>query len=249
MPGSGILSIVATPIGNLEDITIRAIKTLLTADGIACEDTRKTGFLLQHIRDVYHRLVYDTHEVVGQKRREQRLISYHEHNEHQRIPEIITALKNGLNIALVSDAGTPGISDPGFRLVRECITQGIRIESIPGPSAAISALVSSGLPTDKFLFLGYPPHKGGKRQQLYEAVKKSEEYVKATVILFEAPHKLVKTLEELQSVFGDIDIVIARELTKMHEEIRREGISSALDHYKNVSPKGEFAILFSLNTE
>lgn len=238
---SGILYIVATPIGNLEDITIRAIKTLLTVDGIACEDTRKTGMLLKLLGEKFRQFVPNERD--GRAR----LIPYHEHNEFRTLPEIITALKNGLNIAQVSDAGTPGISDPGFRLVREAIAEGIKIESIPGPTAVISALVSSGLPTDKFLFLGYPPHKGGKRRQLYESVKKSEEYVKATVVLYEAPHKLLKTLKELQAVFGDIEIVIARELTKVHEEVRREKTSQSLEHFGKTTPKGEFVLLFSLD--
>jgi 16S rRNA (cytidine1402-2'-O)-methyltransferase len=242
MENPGILYLVATPIGNLEDITVRAIKTLFTVDGIACEDTRKTGMLLKVLQEKYHQLL------AGSGKERPRLIPYHEHNEQQKIPEIITALKNGLSIALVSDAGTPAISDPGFRLVRECVMQGLRVESLPGPSAVISALVSSGLPTDKFLFLGYPPHKGGKRLQLYESVKKAEDYVKATVILYEAPHKLLKTLEELFSVFGDIEIVVARELTKMHEEVRRERMQVVLDHYKKITPKGEFVLLFAPNS-
>jgi 16S rRNA (cytidine1402-2'-O)-methyltransferase len=241
MDQSGTLYVVATPIGNLEDITIRAIRILLTVDGIACEDTRKTGMLLKRINEKY------AHLIDNSRTGRARLIPYHEHNEQRKIPEIMNALKNGLNIAVVSDAGTPGISDPGFRIIRECLAEGIRVESLPGPSSVISALVVSGLPTDKFLFLGYPPHKGGKRSQLYDAIKKSEEYVKSTIILFEAPHKLIKTLEELQSSFGDIEIVLARELTKVHEELRREKISAALEHFKQIPPKGEFVLLFSLN--
>jgi 16S rRNA (cytidine1402-2'-O)-methyltransferase len=241
MENTGTLFVVATPIGNLEDISIRAIKTLLSVDGIACEDTRKTGMLMKVISEKYSAfLSQETYQRA-------RLIPYHEHVEQRRIPEIINALKNGLDIAVVSDAGTPGISDPGFRLIRECITEGLTVESIPGATSVISALVTSGLPTDKFLFLGYPPHKGGKRKQLYEAVKKSEDYVKATVILFEAPHKLLKTLGEIADVFGDIDIVLCRELTKLHEEVRREKISTSLEHFKKTSPKGEFLVLFNLN--
>jgi len=236
----GTLYLVATPIGNLEDITIRAIKTLMSVDGIACEDTRRTGLLLKHIRDMYSRLVHDTQE----NGRSQRLISYFEQNEQRRIPEIITALKNDLDVALVSDAGTPAISDPGFRLVRECLREGINVTAVPGPSSVISALVTSGLPTDKFLFLGYPPHKGGKRMQLYKSLQKSLHEVKATVILFEAPHKIIKTLTEMQEVFGDIDITLARELTKIHEEVKSKKISEWLLLYKDRAPKGEFVILF-----
>ena len=224
----GILYIVATPIGNLQDITFRAIETLKKVDAIACEDTRKTGFLLK------------TFQIPNKM-----LLSYYEQNETTRIPEIINALKNGLNIALVSDAGTPTISDPGFKLVRECIKMGIKVESIPGPSSLISALVSSGLPTDKFFFVGYPPAKPGHRKKLFENIASMIQIIKATIILFEAPHKLIKTLEELKEVFGDIDIVIARELTKIHEEVRREKASQSIDHFKKVNPKGEFVILLN----
>lgn len=226
----GTLYIVATPIGNLDDITFRAIKTLQTVDAIACEDTRKTSVLLNKILPI-----------------RPRLISYYEQNELQRIPEIINALKNGINIALVSDAGTPTISDPGFKLVREAIKEGIKVESIPGPSSVISALVASGLPTDKFLFLGYPPRKPGHRKKFFQSITTALHSVKATVILFEAPHKLIRTLQEMKEVFGDIDIVICRELTKIHEEIQRSKISFSIDHFSKITPKGEFIILFNLN--
>lgn len=221
--------IVATPIGNLQDITLRAIETLKKVDSIACEDTRKTSILLKSLG-------------IGQKL----LISYYEQNEFRRIPEIITALKNGLNIALVSDAGTPTISDPGFKLVRECIKEGINVQSIPGPSSVISSLVSSGLPTDKFLFVGYPPRKPGNRKKFFENINKMIQIIESTVILFEAPHKLLKTLDEIKEPFGDINIVLARELTKVHEEIRREKISSAIEHFTKTVPKGEFVILLNL---
>lgn len=224
----GILYIVATPIGNLQDITLRAIDTLKKVDSIACEDTRKTSILLRSLG------------ISGKY-----LTSYYEQNEIKRIPEITNALINGLSIALVSDAGTPAISDPGFKLVRECLRLGIRVESIPGASSVISALVSSGLPTDKFLFVGYPPRKPGNRKKLFESILSSNKVLKTTVIFLEAPHKISKTLEEMKEVFGDAKIVIARELTKVHEEIRREKISDSLDHFKIVAPKGEFIILFS----
>ncbi len=226
----GILYIVATPIGNLQDITQRAIKTLQSVDVIACEDTRKTGILLS--------------QVIPIESPKPRLISYYEQNELQRIPEIIAALKDGLNIALVSDAGTPTISDPGFKLVREAIKEGIKVESIPGPSSVITALTVSGLPTDKFLFVGYPPRKPGHREKMFQDLKKLS--VKTTIILFEAPHKILRTLEELKNVFGDIDIVLCRELTKIHEEIRREKLSSAIDHFSKIVPKGEFVVVFNL---
>lgn len=229
----GTLFIVATPIGNLQDITLRAIKVLQTVDVIACEDTRKTGILLSQILPV------------GVNK--PRLVSYYEQNELQRIPEVISALKDNLKIALVSDAGTPLISDPGFKLVRECIKEGVRVESIPGPSSVITALAVSGLPTDKFLFLGYPPRKPGHRKSLFENVKSAESLIKSTVIFFEAPHKIIRTLEELKEVFGDIDIVLCRELTKTYEEIRREKISISIEHFTKTTPKGEFVLLFNLS--
>ena len=252
----GTLYIVATPIGNLQDLSFRAIDVLTKVEIIACEDTRRTGLLLKHIVSCHPEFISGSpyvdksemlkrvqHDIPGKR---PTLLSYYEQNEFQRIPQILNALKNGVNVALVSDSGTPTISDPGFKLVRECIAQGIRVESIPGPSAAISALVSSGLPTDKFLFLGFPPKKQGHRKKLFQSLLSATNAIKATVILFEAPHRLCKTLEGLEDVFGDIDIVIARELTKIHEEIRREKISESLAHFNKATPKGEFVILFHI---
>lgn len=226
----GNLYIVATPIGNLQDLSFRAVEILKKVEVIACEDTRRCGLLLKHIG----RASAPT------------LLSYYEEVELKRIPQIINALKNGLDVALVSDAGTPTISDPGFKLVRECIQQGIRVESIPGPSAAISALVSSGLPTDKFLFVGYLPRKPGNRTKLLNNISSIVQTIKLTVIIFEAPHRLVQTLNELETMFGDIDVVIARELTKVHEEVRREKISDSIAHFSKTTPKGEFVILFNV---
>ncbi|MBI5044331.1 MAG: 16S rRNA (cytidine(1402)-2'-O)-methyltransferase [Candidatus Levybacteria bacterium] len=240
----GILYIVATPLGNLDDITIRAIKTLFSVDGIACEDTRKAGFLLRELQKRYPELAKPAN---GEKF--QRMLSYYEENENKRIPEVITALKNGLSIALVSDAGTPTISDPGFRLVRECVKEGIPVESIPGPSAGVLALSLSGLPTDKFLFLGYPPRKAGNRMRFFENAKKSQESFVSTIIFYEAPHRIVATLNELASVFGDIDIVVARELTKMHQEVRREKIKDAIVHFSKHAPRGEFVLLLHPTSE
>ena len=225
----GTLYLVPTPIGNLQDITLRAIKVLQTVDVIACEDTRKTGILLS--------------QVLPSGSQKPRLVSYYEQNELQRIPEVIAALKDGLNIALVSDAGTPTISDPGFKLVRECIEQGIKVESLPGASSAITALTVSGLPTDKFLFVGYPPKKPGHRKTLFENLTKLP--IKTTIILFEGPHHLIRTLEGMKGAFGDIDVVICRELTKVFEEIRREKISESVAHFTKTIPKGEFVILFN----
>ncbi len=230
----GILYIVSTPIGNLEDISYRAVKILAQVEYIACEDTRHTGSLISRIAQI-------------ETDSKPHLISYYEQNELHRIPEIINILKNDQNVALVSDAGTPAISDPGFKLIRECVREKIKVISIPGASSVITALTMSGLPTDKFTFAGYPPRKPGHRKTFFENILKSQEFLKTTVILFEAPHKMFKTLTEMQEVFGDIEIVIGRELTKMHEEVRREKISASLMHFKKKAPKGEFVVLFNLN--
>lgn len=234
----GTLYIVATPIGNLQDITLRAIRTLQEVDFIACEDTRKTGLLLKFLNEVQPRQGPTS-------QRKPQVLSYYEHNELQRIPQILELLKEGKNVALVSNAGTPAISDPGFKLIREAIHQGIAVVSIPGPSSILTALTSSGLPTDKFLFLGYLPKKPGKRIKFLQDLTHSP--IMPTVIFFESPHRLLRTLNDLQEVFGDIDIVICRELTKIHEEIRREKISEAIKHFGQVKPKGELTLLLNLD--
>jgi len=223
----GTLYLVATPIGNMKDITLRAIEVLSSVDIIACEDTRKTGILLEKL----------------EIKNKPQLLSYYEENEQGRIPQIINFLKEGKSVALVSNAGTPTISDPGFKLVRECINQNIPMESIPGPSSVLTALTSSGLPTDKFLFLGFLPKKPGKRQKILLSLPKE-----ITIIFFESPFRLLKTLEELKELFGDIEIVICRELTKIYEEVRREKISESIAHFEKVKPKGEFTLLFHLHT-
>jgi 16S rRNA (cytidine1402-2'-O)-methyltransferase len=238
----GILYIVSTPIGNLQDITLRAIRTLLEVDVIACEDTRRMGVLLETMSVPYSHLRNGNNQT-----HKPQLVSYYEQIELRRIPEILSYLHRGLKVALVSDAGTPAISDPGFKLIRECIKLGVKIEAIPGPSSVITALTLSGLPTDKFLFLGYPPQKTGHRIKFFESIKKSQEVMKSTAILFVAPHKLIRSLGELKSVVGDADIVLCRELTKVHEEIRREKISESLIHFEKKLPKGEFVLLFNLN--
>lgn len=225
----GNLYVVATPIGNLGDITFRAVEILKTVSYIACEDTRKTGTLLKAI-GVTHRPM---------------LISYYEQTEQARIPNILNVLKNDQDVALVSDSGTPTISDPGFKLVREAVREGIDVISIPGPSALISALASSGLPTDKFIFLGFLPKKEGNRKKLLQNLKIANEKIEATVIIYEAPHRIIKSLASIHSVFGNIHISIARELTKIHEEKLSGPIENFIDKYQNASPKGEFVILFS----
>jgi 16S rRNA (cytidine1402-2'-O)-methyltransferase len=241
----GTLFIIATPIGNLQDITLRAIKTLFEVDVIACEDTRRAGILLDTMRGPYNDIIRNGN---SQHHRPQ-LLSYYDQIELRRIPEIISLLQKGQKVALISDAGTPAVSDPGFKLIRECIRHGLKIEVIPGPSSVITALTLSGLPTDKFFFLGYPPHKSGHRRKFFENIKASQEVIKSTVILFEAPHKLRKTLEEMQEVLGDMIIVLCREMTKVHEEIRREKISEAITYFNQHTPKGEFVILLNFTQQ
>lgn len=238
----GTLYIVSTPIGNLDDISLRALKTLFTVDAIACEDTRRSGQLLKLLHERYGHLLsdFETKDL-----KEQKLVSYYEQNEEQRIPEILNALKNGLDITVISDAGTPTVSDPGFRLVRECIKEKIKVIAVPGASSVLTALVASGLPTDKFTFLGYPPRKPGNRMKFFKNVAKSNETMSTTSVIFEAPHKLTKTLTELQEVLGDIDLALARELTKVHEEVVTQKISEHISGFTKKPPKGEYVILFN----
>jgi 16S rRNA (cytidine1402-2'-O)-methyltransferase len=220
MPGA--LYLVATPIGNLEDITYRAVRTLKEADLIACEDTRQTRKLLDHYG-------IDKHTV-----------SYHEHNEAERAEELAARLRGGATIALVSDAGMPLVSDPGYRLVRAALENGIPVIPIPGPSAALTALAASGLPTDSFHFGGFLPPKPGQRLKALEAIADEQ----ATVIFYEAPHRIVEALEAVEQVLGARPIVVARELTKLHEEFLRgtaAEIRAALAARDSV--KGEITLL------
>lgn len=237
----GTLYIVSTPIGNLEDITIRAIKTLLTVPVIACEDTRRTGQLLKLLRERYASMI----RIIEAK--EQALISYYDEVEEKKTPDVVQLLDEGKDVALVSDAGTPLISDPGYKLIHACIRKCIPITSIPGPSAVTNALTISGLPTDQFLFLGYLPEKASKRQHVLEQLLSypsravEDRSIHPTVILFESPHRLKETLVDIRCIFGDTDIAIARELTKVHEEVWR-GTCSAAPSYL----KGELVLLFRL---
>lgn len=225
---SNMLYIVATPIGNLKDVTLRSLEVLQAVDGIICEDTRRTSTLLNHFEIKKPLLVLNNY------------------NEARIIPEFIEKLKQGSNLALVSDAGTPLVSDPGYKLVRECLSQDITVDSLPGPSSVITALTLSGLPPDKFLFLGYLPEKPGHRLDLLNKLKLVNENLKTTYITFVAPHKLVKTLEGMLEVFGDIEIVLAKELTKIHQSVKKQQISVWLDTFKKQKPKGEFILLFHL---
>lgn len=230
---NGTLYVVATPIGNLKDITFRAIEILESVDFIASEDTRKTMILINHFFKGKEKEMSD------------KLFSYYDQVELQKIPHLVAQLKEGKNIAIVSDAGTPAVSDPGFKFIRECVSQGINVVSIPGASSVLSALTSSGLPTDKFLFLGFLPQKPGHRIKFLENIKESLRIISSTVIIFESPYKMKRSLEDMLSVFGNIEIVVARELTKMHEEVRKDKITNILEHYKK-GIKGEIVILFNL---
>jgi 16S rRNA (cytidine1402-2'-O)-methyltransferase len=219
MPGT--LYLVATPIGNLADITHRALQVLRDVDLIACEDTRHTHKLLQHYG-------IDT-----------KTISYHEHNEQQRARELIEQLQQGKNVAVVSDAGTPSISDPGFRLVRSAIEHDIRIVPLPGPSALVASLVAAGLPTDEFFFGGFLPARSGARRGRVEEMRS----IPATLIFYEAPHRLAASLRDAYEILGEREAVVARELTKLHEEIRRGRLSELAEHYSTVEPRGEIVLL------
>jgi 16S rRNA (cytidine1402-2'-O)-methyltransferase len=220
------LFLVSTPIGNLQDITLRAIETLKTVDLILAEDTRHTKILLSQFNITTP------------------MLSYEEYNEHSRIPYVIQKLKDGINIALVSDAGTPLISDPGYKLVREVISQNIQVEAIPGPSSILTALVLSGLPTDKFCFLGFFPRKTGQQIDLLKNLKDHE--ISMTYIFFESPFRLIKTLKVLEGEFGEIEVVVCRELTKIHQEIIKDSTSKLLSSYAKRSVKGEIVLLFHL---
>ena len=219
------LFIVPTPIGNLGDITFRAIETLKSVDLILAEDTRTSLKLLKH---------YNIENSVE---------SYHMHNEHKKLISIIDKLNSGFEIALISDAGTPGISDPGFLLIRECIKNNIEIECLPGATALIPALVNSGLPSERFLFEGFLPVKKGRTKRLKEIAEENR-----TVIFYESPHRILKTLNDLSAYYNeDSSVSISRELTKIHEETFRGKIKDAIEHFEKKKPKGEFVIVLSPN--
>ncbi|MFH1664698.1 MAG: 16S rRNA (cytidine(1402)-2'-O)-methyltransferase [Candidatus Omnitrophota bacterium] len=218
----GTLYVVSTPIGNLEDITMRAVRTLKEVDLIAAEDTRKSGVLLN---------AYGINTP---------LTSYHSYSIKSKTPGLVRSMADGKNIALVSDSGTPGISDPGSVLVRECIKNGIPVTAVPGPAAFVMALVLSGKDTNKFVFEGFLSNKSGRRRRQLEALKDEER----TVIIYESPHRIVKFLEDFMDIMGDREIVLARELTKKFEEVRREKASLHLEHFEHKKPQGEFIVVF-----
>ncbi|MFV8336385.1 16S rRNA (cytidine(1402)-2'-O)-methyltransferase [Flavobacterium sp. RSP29] len=220
------LYIVPTPIGNLEDMTFRAIRILKEVDLILAEDTRTSGKLLKHFEIGTH------------------MYSHHMHNEHKTIENLISRLKAGENIALISDAGTPAISDPGFLLTRACVENGIDVECLPGATAFVPALVNSGLPNDKFVFEGFLPDKKG-RQTRYLALAEETR----TIILYVSPHKLVKTLAEFITFFGeDRQISVSRELSKLHEENIRGTVKEVVAHFDKIAPRGEIVVVVSGKT-
>lgn len=217
----GKLYIVPTPIGNLEDITLRALRVLKEVDFILAEDTRTSGFLLKHF------------EI------DKKLASFHKFNEHKSLQAFVSRINAGENIALISDAGTPSISDPGFLIVRECVNQGIDVECLPGATAFVPALVASGLPSDRFTFEGFLPQKKGRQKKLMALA--SEE---RTIIFYESPFRLVKALEEIVQYFGaERRVSVSREISKLYEETIRGTAAEVLSHFKTTPPKGEIVVV------
>lgn len=221
MPGT--LYIVATPIGNMADITLRAIKTLREVDLIAAEDTRVTRNLLSHYG-------IETH-----------LTPYHLHSLEKKAHELIALLAEGKNVALVSDAGTPGISDPGYELVRAAIDADLPVEVIPGANAITTALVLSGLPTRRFIFEGFPPRKPGDRKAYFVELKNEPR----TIVFYESPHRLLATLKAIQAAMGEREVAVCRELTKMFEEVHRGSVSSAIERFTENAPRGEITLVLA----
>ena len=217
----GKLFLVPTPIGNLDDMTFRAVKVLKEVDTILAEDTRNSGKLLKHF-DI------STH-----------MQSHHMHNEHKTVDHIVERIKSGENIALISDAGTPAISDPGFLLTRACVEAGIEVDCLPGATAFVPALVNSGFPNDKFIFEGFLPVKKGRQTRLNLLAEETR-----TMIFYESPHKLLKTLKHFSEYFGeDRPVSVSREITKLHEETIRGTAAEVLQHYTKKPPKGEIVIV------
>lgn len=220
---TGKLFLVPTPIGNLEDMTFRAVRILREAELILAEDTRKTGNLLKHF------------EIDAQ------MESFHKFNEHQKLERYVNMLKSGTSMALVTDAGTPSISDPGFLIVRECLKNFVPVECLPGATAFVPALVNSGFPSDRFVFEGFLPQKKGRNKR-FEKLKTEDR----TIIFYESPHRLLKTLEQLTGVFSPEHwVCVSRELTKIHEENIRGPLSAVIDYFKDKTVKGEIVVVFS----
>lgn len=218
-----MLYLIPTPVGNLEDMTFRAVRILKEADLILCEDTRTSGILLKHF------------EIKNA------LQSHHKFNEHQTLEPLIARLQSGQTLALITDAGTPGISDPGFLLVRECVRNGIEVQCLPGATAFVPALVASGLPCDKFCFEGFLPQKKGRHTRLTRLQEEER-----TIIFYESPYRLVKTLQQFTEYFGaEREVSVCREISKIHEESVRGTLSEVIAHFTEVEPKGEIVIVLA----
>lgn len=222
----GTLYIIATPIGNLKDITLRALEVLKSVDYVLCEDTRVSGRLLSNF------------EIKAN------LVKFTDFNEAHKVDEVLKDLGDGKKIGLISDAGTPLVSDPGYKLVRAAIEHKIKVETIPGASSVLAAITISGLAPDKFTFVGYLPKKEGKKKNFLKDASLAKEKIKSTFIAYESPFRLLDTLECIKSVFGNCEMAVCRELTKMHEEVLRDNVSNLIDHFSKNKPKGEFVILF-----
>ncbi len=217
------LYVVPTPVGNMEDMTFRAVRVLREADLILAEDTRTSSVLLQH---------YDIHGT---------LMSHHKFNEHDTVQQVVRRIQGGQTAALISDAGTPGISDPGFLLVRECVKQGIEVQTLPGATAFVPALVSSGLPCDKFCFEGFLPQKKGRQTRLEELKNESR-----SIVFYESPRRLLKTLQQFVEVFGaDRQVSVAREISKLHEEHVRGCLQEVVAHFEQTEPLGEIVVVLA----
>jgi 16S rRNA (cytidine1402-2'-O)-methyltransferase len=223
---TGTLYLVSTPIGNLEDITLRALRVLREVRLVAAEDTRRTARLLHHYQI------------------ETETTSYHAHNEREKAPALLKRLEAGESVALVTDAGTPVLSDPGQHLVQEASQRGIRVEAVPGPSAILAALVASGLGGDGFTFLGFPPAKSEARKRWFAAAAAEPR----PFVVFEAPHRIVTSLQDALAALGDRQLIVCRELTKMHEELIRGSITAAITHFEQHDPRGEFTLVFEPDT-
>jgi len=221
MPDKSKLYLVPTPVGNLEDMTFRAIRILKEVSVILAEDTRTTGFLLKHF-DIKNKM-----------------FSHHKFNEHQTVEGIVSRIKNGESVALVSDAGTPGISDPGFLLVRECVSQGVEVECLPGATAFVPALVNSGLPADRFVFEGFLPQKKGRQTRLKELVDETR-----TMIFYESPFRVVKMLTQLSEYLGtNRKASVSREISKLHEQTLRGTLNELVSYFTQNEPRGEFVVV------
>lgn len=222
-----MLHVVPTPVGNLEDMTLRALRVLKEADLILAEDTRTSSVLLRH---------YDIHSPMQ---------SYHKFNEHKAVEQLAERMKAGQRMALISDAGTPGISDPGFLLVRECVKNGIEVQCLPGATAFVPALVASGLPCDRFTFEGFLPQKKGRQSRLKTLAAEER-----TMVFYESPYRVLKTLEQFREFFGgDRTVAVCREISKIHEQAVRGSIDEAIDHFRTTEPKGEFVIVVGARTK